>query len=76
MISKTIRPKMVYFLVFLASKPKPKIKSFAQATKANITQQASRFSPILSHKDFLYLLQLKKIFFNLSLQLFILGQLR
>jgi len=67
---------MAYFLVLLASKPKPKIKSFAQTAKANITQQASRFAPTSSHKDFLYLLQLKEIFSNSSLQLFILGQLR
>ena len=35
-------------------------------TKANITQQALRFAPILSHEDFLYSLQLKEIFPNLS----------
>jgi len=35
-------------------------------TKANITQQALRFALTLSHEDFLYLLQLKEIFPNLS----------
>ena len=45
---------MAYFLVFLVSKPN--IKSFAQAAKANIIQQASRFAPTSSYKDFLYLL--------------------
>ena len=35
-------------------------------TKANITQQALMFALTLSHEDFLYLLQLKEIFPNLS----------
>jgi len=51
----------------LASKPKPKAKSFAQAAKANNTaQKTSRFDPVSSHENFLYLLQLKETFSNLS----------
>ena len=44
----------------MASKPKPKAKSFAQATKANIS--GPKFAPTLSHEDFLRLLQLKEAF--------------
>ena len=50
-------------LVLLASKPKPKAKSFVQAAKANIS--GLKFAPTLSHEDFLQLLQLKKAFSNL-----------
>ena len=50
-------------LVFLASKPKSKAKSFAQAAKANIS--GPKFAPVSSHKDFLHLLQLKEAFSNL-----------
>ena len=49
----------------LASKPKPKAKSFAQAVKANVSQQTPRFAPASSHEDFLRLLQLKEVFPNL-----------
>ena len=38
-------------LVPLASKPKPKAKSFAQAAKVNIS--GPKFAPALSHEDFL-----------------------
>ena len=50
-------------LVPLASKPKPKAKSFAQAAKANIS--GPKFAPASSHEDFLCLLQLKEAFPNL-----------
>ena len=50
----------------LASKPKPKVKSFAQAVKANVSQQTPKFAPASSYKDFLHLLQLKEAFPNLS----------
>jgi len=51
----------------LASKSKPKIKLFVQATKANNTaQKTPKFAPALSHEDFLHLLQLKEAFLNLS----------
>ena len=49
----------------LASKPKPKVKSFAQAVKANVSQQTPRFAPVSSHEDFVCLLQLKEAFPNL-----------
>ena len=49
----------------LASKPKPKAKSFAQTVKANVSQQTPRFAPASSHEDFLHLLQLKEAFPNL-----------
>ena len=64
-ISKPIKPQIASSPIPLASKPKLKVKFFAQATKANITQQASRFAFASSHKDFLYLLQLKKMFSSL-----------
>ena len=64
--SKTIKPQIVSPLVSLVSKSKFKVKLFAQAAKANISQQALRFVPVSSHKDFLCLLQLKKIFPNIS----------
>jgi len=48
----------------LASKPKPKAKSFAQAAKANIP--GPKFAPASPHEDFLHLLQLKEAFPNLS----------
>ena len=51
--------------ILLTSKPKSKVKSFTQAVKTNIIQQAARFAPVSSHKDFLCLLQLKEIFPNL-----------
>jgi len=44
----------------LASKPKHKAKSFAQAAKANIS--GPKFAPALSHKNFLQLLQLEEAF--------------
>jgi len=47
----------------LASKPRPKAKSFAQAAKSNIS--GPKFAPTSSHEDFLQLLQLKKTFPNL-----------
>jgi len=47
----------------LASKPKPKAKSFVQAAKANIS--GPKFAPALSHEDFLQLLELKEVFSNL-----------
>ena len=50
-------------LVSLASKPKPKAKSFAQAAKANMS--GPKFAPALSYEDFLRLLQLKEAFPNL-----------
>ena len=50
-------------LVLLASKPKPKAKSFAQAAKANIS--GPKFASASSHEDFLRLLQLKEAFPNL-----------
>ena len=49
-------------LVSLASKPKPKAKSFAQAAKANIP--GPKFALSSSHEDFLQLLQLKEAFPN------------
>ena len=63
--SKTIQAQMAPPPVPLASKPKPKAKSFAQAVKANISQQTPRFAPASSHEDFLRLLQLKEVFPNL-----------
>ena len=63
--SKTIQAQMAPSLVLLASKPKPKTKSFAQAIKANVSQQTSRFAPALSHENFLCLLQLKETLPNL-----------
>ena len=52
--------------VSLVSKPKPKVKSFAQAAKAkNIAQQTPMFAPASSYEDFLQLLQLKEAFYNL-----------
>ena len=47
----------------MASKPKPKVKSFAQAAKANIS--GPKFASASSHEDFLQLLQLKETFPNL-----------
>ena len=61
--SKSAQPQNVPPLVLLASKPKPKAKSFAQATKANISRP--KFALALSHEDFLCLLQLKETFPNL-----------
>lgn len=66
LFSKTIKSQIVPSPVLLASKLKPKVKLFAQAEKTNIPQQALRFAPALSHKDFLYLIQFKKVFYNLS----------
>ena len=63
--SKTIQAQMAPPPVPLASKPKPKAKSFTQAVKANVFQQTSRFAPASSHEDFLRLLQLKEAFPNL-----------
>ena len=64
-ISKTIQAQMAPPPVLLASKSKPKVKSFAQAVKANVSQQTPRFAPASSHENFLHLLQLKKAFPNL-----------
>ena len=50
-------------LVPLASKPKPKAKSFAQAAKVNMS--GPKFALVSSHEDFLRLLQLKEAFPNL-----------
>ena len=61
--SKPAQPQNAPPLVLLASKSKPKAKSFAQATKANIP--GSKFAPASFHKDFLRLLQLKEAFPNL-----------
>ena len=63
--SKTIQVQMALPPVPLASKSKPKAKLFAQAVKANVSQQTPRFAPVSSHKDFLHLLQLKEAFPNL-----------
>ena len=65
MTSKTIQAQMALSSIFLASKPKPKVKLFAQAVKANVSQQTPRFAPTSSHEDFLRLLQLKEVFSNL-----------
>jgi len=66
MTSKTVQAQTVPPPIPLASKPKPKVKSFAQAVKANVSQQTPRFAPASSHEDFLCLLQLKEMFPNLS----------
>ena len=63
--SKTIQAQMAPPPVPLASKPKPKVKSFVQAVKANVSQQTPRFASASSHEDFLRLLQLKEAFPNL-----------
>ena len=63
--SKTVQAQMALPPVLLASKPKPKVKSFAQAVKANVSQQTPRFAPASSHEDFVHLLQLKEVFPNL-----------
>ena len=65
MTSKTVQAQIALPPVPLASKPKPKAKSFAQAVKANVSQQTPRFAPASSHEDFLCLLQLKEAFPNL-----------
>jgi len=65
MTSKTVQAQMALPPVLLVSKPKPKVKSFAQAVKANVSQQTPRLAPASSHEDFLYLLQLKEAFPNL-----------
>jgi len=54
--SKTIQAQTALPPVPLASKPKPKAKSFAQAIKANVSQQTPRFVPASSHEDFVCLL--------------------
>ena len=65
-LSKLAQPQSAPLPVSLTSKPKPKIKLFAQATKANsFTQQILRFTSTSSHEDFLQLFQLKKAFPNL-----------
>jgi len=64
--SKTVQAQTALPSVSLASKLRPKTKSFAQAVKANIFQQTPRFAPTSSHEDFLCLLQLKEAFPNLS----------
>ena len=62
--SKPDQPQNRLLLVPLVSKPKPKAKLFAQIAKVNIF--SSKFAFVSSYKDFLYLLQLKKAFPNLS----------
>ena len=62
-ISKPAQPQNGPPPVLLASKPKPKAKSFAQAAKVNIS--GPKFAPVSSHEDFLRLLQLKEAFPNL-----------
>ena len=53
-LSKLAQPQSAPLPVSLASKPKPKIKSFAQVAKANsFTQQILRFTSTSSHEDFL-----------------------
>jgi len=65
-ISKPAQPQNTPLLVLLAFKPKPKVKLFIQAVKANnITQQVPRLASISSHEDFLQLFQLKEAFPNL-----------
>jgi len=65
-LSKPAQPQSAPLPVSLDSKPKPKVKSFAQAAKANgSTQQAPRFAPASFYEDFLHLLQLKEAFPNL-----------
>jgi len=64
--SKTVQVQTAPPPVLLAFKPKPKVKSFSQAVKANVFQQTPRFASALSHKNFLHLLQLKEAFPNLS----------
>ena len=63
--SKTVQSQIALPSVSLVSKPKPKIKSFAQAVKANISQQTLRFALASSHEDFMCLVQLKEMFPNL-----------
>ena len=46
-ISKTVKFQIVPLLVLSAFKSKPRVKSFAQTTQANITQQAPRQSHII-----------------------------
>ena len=58
--SKPAQPQNRPPLVLLASKPKPKAKSFSQAVKANMS--GPKFAPASSHEDFLRLLQLKETF--------------
>ena len=54
LLSKSAQPQNVPLSIPLASKSKPKFKSFAQAAKANsFTQQTSRFALASSHEDFL-----------------------
>ena len=64
-LSKLAQPQSAPLPVSLTSKPKPKIKLFAQATKVNIFTQQIRFTSTSSHEDFLQLFQLKKAFPNL-----------
>ena len=53
-LSKPAQPQSAPPPVSLASKPKPKVKSFAQAAKVNgSTQQTPRFASASSHEDFL-----------------------
>jgi len=63
-ISKSTQPQNEPPPVPLASKPRPKAKSFAQMAKVNIS--SSKFAPASSHEDFLCLLQLKEAFPDLS----------
>ena len=61
--SKSAQPQNASPPVPLAFKPKPKAKSFAQVTKANIS--SPKFAFALSYEHFLHLLQLKEAFPNL-----------
>jgi len=66
MTSKPAQLQNASPLVLLAFKPKPKVKSFVQAAKANnLAQQTLRLTSTSSHENFLYLLQLKEAFSNL-----------
>ena len=53
-LSKPAQPQSAPLPVLLASKPKPKVKLFAQTAKVNgSTQQTPRFASVSSHEDFL-----------------------
>ena len=68
--SKSAQPQNMSLPVPLASKPKSKVKSFAQVAKVNIF--SPKFASALSHEDFLCLFQLKEPFLTfLKLLLFL-----
>ena len=63
MTSKPTQLQNASLPVFLASKPKPKAKSFTQATKANNTaQQTPRFAPASFHEKFCVYYSLRRFF--------------